>query len=331
MAIDIGRREFISVLGGTAAAWPLAARAQKTAMPVIGFLSSASPDGFAPLLFAFREGLNQTGYVEGRNLTIEFGWANGQYDRLPTLASNLVQRQVAVLVAGGGAVAALAAKSATQIIPILFVIGDDPIKYGLVASLNQPGGNITGMTLFISALMAKRLQLLSELMPSKSAIAALVNPKNPNAESEAREIEVAARAARRELNVFNASSESAIDAAFESLAKQGVGGLLIGTDTFFFSQRDRIIALATRHAVPAFYFAREFAAAGGLMSYGPSFTGEWRQAGIYAGRILRGVNPADLPVTQPTRFELVINLKTAKALGLDIPPKLLALTDEVIE
>jgi putative tryptophan/tyrosine transport system substrate-binding protein len=329
--LDLRRRQFLTLLSGAAAAWPLGVRAQQPAMPVIGFLSSGSPDGFAPLVAAFRDGLNQTGYVEGRNLTIEFGWADGQYDRLPTLASNLVQRQVAVLVAGGGAVAALAAKSATQIIPILFVIGDDPIKYGLVASLNQPGSNITGITLFISALMAKRLELLSELMPSKSAIAALVNPKNPNAESETREIEVAARAAGRELNVFNASSESAIDATFESLAKQGVGGLLIGTDTFFFSQRDQIIALATRHAVPAFYFAREFAAAGGLMSYGPSFTGEWRQAGIYAGRILRGVKPADLPVTQPTRFELVINLKTAKALGLDIPPKLLALTDEVIE
>jgi putative tryptophan/tyrosine transport system substrate-binding protein len=326
----VKRRDFITLLSG-AVGWPLAARAQQPAMPVIGFLSSASPDTFGPLLAGFREGLNQTGYVEGRNLTIEFGWADGQYDRLPTLASNLVQRQIAVLVASGGAVAALAAKSATQTIPVLFVMGDDPIKYGLVASLNQPGSNITGITLFISALMAKRLELLGELMPSKSAIAALVNPKNPNAESETREIEVAARAAGRELNVFNASSESAIVAAFESLAKQGVGGLLIGTDTFFYSQRERIVVLATRHAVPAFYFAREFAVAGGLISYGPSFRGEWRQAGIYAGRILRGVKPADLPVTQPTRFELVINLKTAKALSLDIPPKLLALTDEVIE
>jgi putative ABC transport system substrate-binding protein len=246
------------------------------------------------------------------------------------LAADLARRQVTVVVVSGGAVSALAAKAATSTIPIVFVIGDDPIRFGLVASLNRPSGNVTWVTLFISELMAKRLELLSQAM-NTSTVAMLVYPKNPNAASEAKELEAVARTSGRALRLLNASTESEIEAAFATLVQQRLGALLVGTDTFFYSRRDQLVALAARHGIPAIYFEREFAAAGGLMSYGPSFSGEWRQAGIYAGRILKGEKPADLPVLQPTRFELVINLKTARTLGLDVPDRLLALSDEVIE
>jgi putative tryptophan/tyrosine transport system substrate-binding protein len=327
----MNRREFITLLGGAAAAWPLAARAQQPEMPVVGFLNSGSSDTFAPLVAGFREGLREAGYVEGRNVAIDFRWSEGQYDRLPALAADLVRRRVAIIVVSGGAVSALAAKAATSTIPVLFVIGDDPIKFGLVPSLNRPGGNITGITLFISTLMAKRFELLSEVMPVASAICLLVNPKNPNAETDAKDMESAARVSGRELRVLNASTESEIDSAFKTIVEQRAGALLLGTDPFFYSRRNKFLVLAARHGIPAIYFAREFATAGGLMSYGPSFVSEWHQAGVYAGRILKGDKPSDLPVLQPTKFEFLINLKTAKALGLEIPPTLLALANEVIE
>jgi putative tryptophan/tyrosine transport system substrate-binding protein len=326
------RREFIVLLGGAAAAWPLAVRAQQP-MPVIGFLNAGSATPFAQYVAGFRQGLSDTGYVEGRNVAIEYRWAEGQYHRLPTLAADLVQLGVAVIVVSGGALSAFAAKAATSTTPILFVIGDDPVKTGLVPSLNRPGGNITGMTLFISSLMAKRFELLSEIIPTSSAaaVALLVNPKNPNAEADTKEMEIAARTSARELRVLTASTGSEIDSAVTTILDQRIGALLLGTDPFFFSQRDKFVTLAARSGIPAMYFVREFPAAGGLMSYGPSFVGEWSQAGLYAGRILKGAKPSDLPVLQPTKFEFVINLKTAKALGLQIPDKLLALADEVIE
>jgi putative ABC transport system substrate-binding protein len=328
--LDVRRRHFITLLGG-AAAWPLIARAQQPATPVIGFLSSLAPSDAPRFLAAFQLGHNEAGFVDGRNVMIEYRWAEGQYDRVPALAADLVRRRVTVIVVSGGAVSALAAKTATSIIPIVFVIGDDPIRFGVVPSLNRPGGNITGVTLFISELMAKRLELLSQAMPSTPAIAMLVNPKNPNAESEAKELESVARNSGRALRLLNASTESDIEAVFATLVQQRLGALLVGTDTFLYSRRNQLVALAARHSIPAIYFEREFAAAGGLMSYGPSFSGDWRQTGIYVGRILKGEKPADLPVMQPTRFELVINLKTAKALGLDVPANLVALADEVIE
>lgn len=327
----IKRREFISLLGGAGAAWPLATRAQQSAMPVIGFLSSASAQTFSRLVAAFREGLNETGYSEGRNVAIEFRYANGDYDQLTSLAADLVRRHVAVIVAGGGAVTVLAAKKAAPTTPIVFGIGDDPIKFGLVDNLSRPGGNITGVTLFISVLSGKRLQLLSEFNPSTSYIALLLNPKNPNAEDEKKETESAARAAGRELRILPASTDEEIEATLSTLVGKNGASLLVGTDTFFFSRRDKIVGFANRHAIPALYFVREFAAAGGLMSYGTDFAREWHQAGIYTGRILKGTKPADLPVTQPTRFEFVINLKTARALAIDVPAKLLALADEVLE
>jgi len=324
------RREFLGVLGG-AAAWSAPAPAQQAPLPVIGFLSSGSAQAFSPLVVGFREGLNDTGYFEGRNVTIEYRYANGEYDRLLPLAADLVQRQVAVIVAGGGAISALVAKKAAPTTPIVFAIGDDPIQFGVVASLNRPGGNVTGIALFISELAAKRLELLSEMSPSTSSVALLVNPKNPNAEAETKQAQTAAAAVGRELRILNASTDEEIDATLLSLINDKTVALLLGTDTFFFSRRDKIVVLTNHDLIPTIYFAREFAYAGGLMSYGANFAREWRQVGIYTGRILKGEKPANLPVLQPASFQFIINLKTANALGIGIPAKLLALADEVIE
>jgi putative ABC transport system substrate-binding protein len=327
----VKRREFITLLGGAAAGWPLAARAQQAPVPVIGFISSVSPGLLAPALSGLRQGLLETGYGEGRNVTIEYRWVEGQYDRLPVLAADLVKRNVAVLIATGGSVVALAAKGATATIPIVFVIGEDPVSHGLVASLARPGGNVTGVSLFISLLVAKRLELLSELLPGAASIAMLVNPNNPNTAADVAEAEAAAQASGRALRVFPADTQTAIDGAFANLKQERSGALLLGNDPVFTNWGEHIVALATRAAIPTVYFAREFVVRGGLMSYGTRIADAYRQAGIYAGQILKGIKPADLPVLQPTKFELAINLKTAKALGLPIPDKLLALADEVVE
>ena len=323
------RRNFMMVLAG-AAAYPLLAGAQQKAMPVIGFLSGASPGPAAPYVAAFRQGLSETGYVEGQNVAIEYRWAEGHYDRLPALAADLVGRKVDVIATSGGIPPALAAKNATSTIPIVFV-GGDPIADGLVASLARPGGNLTGMVFMTVELMPKRLELLSELVPQAGVIALLVNPNNPVPEPLMRDVQEAARAKGVQLHILKASTESEIDAAFASLVQLHADGFILGPDPFLNSRREQIITLAARHAVPAIYDFRENAAAGGLISYGPSLTGTWRQVGIYAGRILKGAKPADLPVQQPTTFELVVNLKTAKALGLTVPPSMLARADEVIE
>jgi putative ABC transport system substrate-binding protein len=324
------RREFISFLGGTVA-WPVTARAQQQpAMPVIGFLCSGSAETFAPLVAAFRDGLREAGYIEGRNVAIEFAWAAGRYDKLPSLAADLVRQQVVIIAAAGGAVAALAAKAATSTIPIVVATGDDPVKYGLVENLNRPGGNITGVTLFIDILTEKRVELLTEIAPM-AALAILVNPRNPNAETETRDAQAAAQRSGRELHVLTASNESEIDVAFAKLAQQPGAALTIGTDTFFYSRPDQLVELAARYAIPTIYFHREFALAGGLITYGSTFIEELRMAGRYAGRILAGEKPNDLPILQPSKFELIINLKTASALGVKVQPSLLARADEVIE
>ena len=329
--LQLKRRELLKLVGGAAATWPLAARAQQPAMPVIGFLSSRSPGESAGVIAAFRRGLDETGFIEGRNLAIAFRWAEGRYDRLPALAAELIELRVAALLAAGGPPAALAAKAATATIPIIFSAANDPIALGLVASLNRPGGNVTGMAMFTSGLGAKNVGLLRELMPAAAAIAYLVNSSNPSAEIYAQEAVAAARALGVAVPVLNASTDHELDEAFASLARLGAGGLVVPGEPFFDSQRDRIVALAGRYAVAAIYNFREYVMAGGLMSYGTSLPDLYRRAGIYVGRVLKGEKPSDLPVMQPTKFELVLNLRTAKALGLEVPAKLLALADEVIE
>ena len=324
------RREFITMLGG-AAAWPLAARAQQLAMPLIGWMSGRSPEDSAHLLAAFREGLRETGFVEGESVAIEYRWAHGQYGQLPTLAADLINRGVAVLVGIGGDPSALAAKQATATIPVVFGMGGDPVAAGLVASFNRPGGNATGFTLLTNLMEPKRVGLLHELVPGVSLIGALVNPNFPPAARQLREIEDATRAIHQRLVVGKASSDQELDAALASLLRQGVGALLVAADPYFDTRRDRIIAFAAENKVPAIYQFREFAVAGGLLTYGPRITDLYRQAGIYAGRILRGAKPGDLPVLQPTKFELILNMKTANALGLVVPNSMQLLADEVIE
>jgi putative tryptophan/tyrosine transport system substrate-binding protein len=331
MASHIGRRKFLATLGG-AGAWPLAARAQQPPMPVIGFLSSGLPGAFARQVAGFRRGLQEAGYVEGQNVAIEYRWAEGQYDRLPELASDLVRRQVAIIVATGGSVSAMAAKAITGTIPIVFTSGGDPVRMGLVASINRPGGNVTGVSLFTSALAAKRLALLHELVPTATVIAMLVNPTNPNAEPDTKEVETAARTMGLQLIVLRASNESDLGKVFGTMSQHKVGAVIVGADPFFDNDaRDRMVALAAHHAVPAIYDWRDVAVAGGLLSYGSNLADGYRLAGIYTGRILKGEKPADLPVLQPTKFELVINLKTAKALGLTVPLIMQMTADEVIE
>ena len=323
------RREVITLLGG-AAAWPLAARAQHPAMPVIGFLGVRSPDDTVTLA-AFRRGLNEGGFVEGQNVMVEYRWAIGQYDRLPAQAAELVQKPVAVLVSAGGEPAALAAKAATSTIPIVFTIGDDPVKLGLVASYNRPGGNLTGINIFTTTLEAKRLGLLHELVPQAAAIGVLLNANFPAAERQLRDEQGAARAIGLQIHALRANIDREIEVAFETVASQRIAALAVAASPFFTTRRDKIVALAARHAVSTMYTAREYAVDGGLMSYGIDVPDVYRQIGLYAARILKGAKPADLPVLQPTKFELVINLKTARALGLQIPDRLIALADEVIE
>ena len=325
------RREFISLLGGGVTAWPLLVRAQQT-MPVIGFLGSSSLDLYADPVRAFRQGLGETGYVEGRNVAIEFRWANGQNDRLPGLAADLVRRQVTVIVAPGSTPAALAAKAATTTIPIVFQVGIDPIAAGLVTSLARPGGNVTGVTNINTELVSKRLELLRELVPKAAIVALLVNPTSPEiTEAVSKELQATTRTLGLQLHILHASNDRDFDTVFTTLAQLRVGALVIAPDAFFISRNEQLGILTSRHGVPAITQFREFAAAGGLMSYGGSFSEPTRQVGIYTGRILKGEKPANLPVQQPMKVELVINLKTARALGVTVPQSVLNRADEVIE
>jgi putative ABC transport system substrate-binding protein len=326
------RREFIAGLGGTAALWPLAARAQQPVMPVIGLLATTSPDGYTERLRAFRQGLKDTGYVEGENVAIEYRSADNQFDRLPQLATDLVRRRVAVIATAGGPVSALAAKAATATIPIVFIVTEDPVRLGLVASLARPGGNLTGINIFIGELAAKRMEFLREVVPAATRVAVLVNPANATiTETTLRDVEPSARAMGLQIQVLNASTSREIDAAFATFVRERPDALFVGSDPFFYSRRVQLALLAARHSIPATYAVREMAEAGGLMSYGTSLTDAWRQVGVYAGRILKGAKPTDLPVVQASKFELVINAQTARMLGLTVPPTLLSTADEVIE
>jgi putative ABC transport system substrate-binding protein len=325
------RRQFITLLGGAAAAWPLVARPQQTAMPVIGFLRSTSIERSPHLVAAFLQGLKETGYFEGQNVAIEYRSAEGQYDRLTALAADLVQRRVDTIVATGGSEPARAAKAATSTIPIVFTAGPDPVRDGLVASLNQPGGNLTGISLLSYEIGSKRVGLLRELIPNATTIAVLLNPKSPDVGEYLRDVQRAAGSLGQQIQVLNAGNEEEIDSAFAAVARERPDALLQNPDPFLNSRREQIVTLANYHRIPALYVFREFAEAGGLASYGPSHTEPYRLAGIYTGRILKGAKPSDLPVIQSTKFELVINLRTARRIGLEIPPTLVARADEVIE
>jgi putative ABC transport system substrate-binding protein len=324
------RRNFIKGIVGSAVAWPLVARAQQATTPLVGFLSSRSPNESEALVAAFRQGLAEAGYAEGQNVHLAFRWAEGRYDRLPELAAELVKAQVAVIASVGGSVSAIAAKAATRTIPIV-AITTDPVKHGLVASFNRPGGNMTAVSPDSTMLSAKRLELLRQLVPTATLIGVLLNPTFPDSATQLEGVKEAARKLGGQIHVVNASSEHEIDTAFANLSQQGIGALVSGVDPFFDTRRDQIVALAAQYAVPTIYGQRPYAVAGGLMSYAPSFSEAYRQAGVYAGRIIKGEKPADLPVVQPTKFELVINLKTAKALGLKVPIPMQLLADEVIE
>jgi putative tryptophan/tyrosine transport system substrate-binding protein len=325
----VKRRAFITLLGGAAAAWPLVAGAQQPTMPVIGFLNPTSSDAFAGRLGGFRQGLKDTGYVEGENVAIEYRWADNQTDRLPALAAELVRRRVAVIV--GNTPSAFAAKAATTTTPIVFIVAEDPVRLGLVASLARPGGNLTGVNFFTGELVAKRLELLRELVPRAARVAVLVNPAGPDAETTLKDVEPAARAIGLQIPVLNASTSREINAAFATLVRERPDALFVGGDPFFSSRRVQLVHLATLHKVPAIFSNRDYVEAGGLMSYGSNIVDAWRQLGTYAGRILKGAKPADLPVVQASKFELVINVESARMLGLTVPDKLLAAADEVIE
>jgi putative ABC transport system substrate-binding protein len=332
MTIDIGRREFLSVLGGATFAWPHSAHAQQPAMPVIGFLRITSAAAATQYVTAFRQGLKEASFVEGQNVAIEYRWAEGQIDRLPALAEDLVSHKVAVIAATGGGRSVLAAKESTTTIPIVFTYGGDPVQDGFVASLNRPGGNITGVVFFASVLGSKRLELLRQLVPKATTIGLLVHSDSADeTEMERKDVQTAAQAIGQQLIILEVSSDSDIEAAFATLVQRGAGALLVGTGPFLFSRQQQIVALAARYALPASYVLREFVVAGGLMSYGTSLTDAYRQAGIYAGRILKGEKPADLPIVQSAKFEFVINLKTAKTLGLTVPMIVQMTADEVID
>jgi putative tryptophan/tyrosine transport system substrate-binding protein len=325
------RREFITLIGSASVAWPVAARAQQTAMPVVGVLGIASSASNEAFTASFIRGLGEAGFVEGKNVVIEYRWAEGQYDRLPALAADLVGRQVAVIFASGGTPPLRAVMAATSSIPIIFSLGDDPVKQGVVSSMNRPGGNITGVTFTSAPLGAKRLELMRELVPKANVIVLLVNPNSAAAVDEQRQLESLTGTIGEKILIMNAKSATDIDAAFANLAQQHADALLIAPDAFFHERREQLVALAAHYVVPTIYYEREYVVAGGLMSYGVPLSESYRQAGIYVGRVLGGAKPADLPIVQATKFEFVLNLKTARALGLQVPDKLLALADEVIE
>jgi len=325
------RRDFVSLVGGATVSWPLAPRAQQRAMPVIGFLSSRSPRESEPAVAAFGRGIGEAGYVEGQNVAIDFRWEEGRYDRLPALATELVKMKPAVMVAAGGEPSAFAAKAATKTVPIIFVIGDDPVRLELIATFNRPGGNATGVSLMASALGSKRLELICELVPDAGTVGLLVNPNNVTAEAHTQDVQAAAKALGRKLLVLRAGSESEFEASFATLKQSGGGALVVENDPFFDSQREKLVALAAGHAIPTIYHVHEYPAAGGLLSYGPSLVDAYHLLGVQTGRVLKGEKPADMPVQQPTKFELAINLKIARALGLTVPPSILARADEVIE